>query len=154
MLFLHSICCFILIDIPVYLDERHEPIERTGAAVDASATNLVTASCTVPVVSATSSAVNLVAAADCQVAADECPVQSTTNSDGDDTEMLPKHGVKRRWSFEENNSFKRAFQELLFEKKMPSGDEISAFSKEIKTRSQAQIHTRLSNILPEKQKAF
>ena len=182
--------CFVVREIPVYLDEPIIPAV-TDAVVNSSVStakkSIAVDSCTLPVASATklftandasrpvASVTNSVTSNDSSVpainviaanCADSCPFESTTNSlgdddlatipDGDDVEMLAsaKRGVKRRWSFEENTIFKRAFQETLLNKKMPTGDEILSCSKEIKTRTVAQIRTRLNNIILGKQKLF
>jgi hypothetical protein len=138
-----------------------EPCTESVTALPAASTTASAAPATTSVASndSTVPAVNLVAADDVS-----CAVQSTTNSlgdadlattrDEDDVEMLEaaNRGVKRRWSFEENTVFKRAFQDALLSKKMPPGDEILSVSKEMKTRTVEQIRTRLNNIILGKQK--
>lgn len=149
----------ILTEIPVYLDEPIETPAVTGAAIYSSEPAAIN--------SVEVDGSNLpVAAATHLVAADgaSCPVASTTNSvddddlatGGDDVEMLSAamHGIKRRWSFEENTVFKRAFLDALSKKQMPSGEEIMSVSKEMGTRTVAQIRTRLNNIMLGKQKWF
>ena len=121
-------------DIPVYLDEQVEtPPVPVAAAIDSSgsaAKNSVAFDCRAPLIA---SATNAVAPDDSTVPALNavvadgayCPVASTTNSlhgdhpEEDDVDMsvVAKHGVKRRWSFEENTVFKRAFQDALLYKK-------------------------------------
>lgn len=64
-----------------------------------------------------------------------------------------KQGLKRRWSFEENSIFKRAFEDAVLHKEMPSGVELATVSEEMKnSRTVAQIRTRLNNIILGKQK--
>jgi len=67
--------------------------------------------------------------------------------------LAAKHDVKRRWSFEENSIFKRAFEDAVSHKEMPSGVELATVSEEMKYgRTVAQIRTRLNNIILGKHK--
>jgi hypothetical protein len=125
------------LEIPVYLDEQNE----TAITGTPTSSELAIESSTVPVAASASTgcishpvstAADLVASSGCSVPAislvtvddASCQVASSTNSmDDDDNEELlavAKHGVKRRWSFEENTVFKRSFKDALLQKKMPS----------------------------------
>jgi hypothetical protein len=106
------------------------------------------------------SAINLVTAdgASCQIisSSNSADRDNLSTNDGDGIEVLDaaKHGVKRRWTFEENTVFKRSFREALSMKRTPSRDEILSISNELKMRSVVQIRTRHNNILLGKQKLF
>ena len=174
----------MLIEIPVYLDEPvNTPavIDSSVLAPETSSSNEVVVEATGQQASSAASKltagtvqslhaaefVSDATAGESSLTANQLvadPAGSIENSnatddefaDGDDIEMLAaaRQGIKRRWSFEENTVFKRAFQDALLNKKMPSGKEILSVSKEIKTRTVAQIRTRLNNIMLGKQKLF